>query len=396
MGKITLNKFRRVTSGKAILEEIDGLRFLAIFYVIVAHLHGFYTIKTPFFRQELSNSQLLHFVGSVGRNGQHGVAIFFIISGFILALPFAKQYINGSDKPISLKQYYLRRLTRLEPPYILALLLLTVVIVFKGLHSFNELFPHLVASLTYTHNIIYNSMSWVTPVAWSLEVEVQFYLLAPFLAAVFLLKRQTVRIAILGLGIILFAFLQETEWFDDSFALRMSLLGWFQYFLVGFILADIYAASKVKIEISSPMQIAIGALLLVGISLLPYEGNVLLRITYPILCFLFFMLVLHFSFWKKIFSLSAISIIGGMCYSIYLLHFATISFIGNYSIHYKVTNSLAINYIIQWFIILFSILIVSGTYFLLIEKPCMKKDWPVKLMHKLRLTFIGQPSASKG
>lgn len=396
MSNRTLNIFRRVTSGKPILEEIDGLRFLAIFYVIVAHVHGFFTVKTPYFREDLSASGLLDFVGSIGRNGQHGVAIFFVISGFILALPFAKQHLKGSTQPIKLKQYYLRRLTRLEPPYILALLILTVVIVIKGLHSFSELLPHLVASLTYTHNIIYDSMSWITPVAWSLEVEVQFYILAPFLASIFLLKRQLHRILILCAGILFFASIQETSLFLNSFALSMSLLGWFQYFLVGFILADIYVASKINWTLPKPIEILCGLVLLAGVSFVPYEGALINRLLYPLLCFLFFTLVLHFHFWKGIFSIGIISVIGGMCYSIYLLHFAAISFIGNYSIHYQVTNSLEINYILQWLIISIGILAVSAVYFVLIEKPCMKKDWLSKLIQKLKSNFLFQPSTTKG
>lgn len=395
MATAMLNRFRRVTSGKAILEEIDGLRFLAILYVIIAHLHGFYTVKTPFFRDQLSDSTLLRLAGSIGRNGQHGVAIFFIISGFILAMPFAKQYLDSTGNRISLKQYYLRRLTRLEPPYIIALLLLTAAIVLKGLHSFEELLPHLIASLTYTHNIVFNSMSWITPVAWSLEVEVQFYILAPFLASIFLLKKQKLRIFILIGGVVLSAILQEMSWFQNSFSLSMSLLGWFQYFLVGFILADIYVTSRINFSVPKAVQAVGGGLLLVAISLVPYEGGLFFRIAYPTLCFLFFMLVLFFSFWKKIFSLSVISVIGGMCYSIYLLHFATISFIGNYSIHFKITDSLEINYLLQWIIILTFVLIVAGLYFLLIEKPCMRKDWPMKLRSRLRIFFIGQPSANK-
>lgn len=176
----------------------------------------------------------------------------------------------------------------------------------------------------------------------------------------------------------------------------MSLLGWFQYFLVGFILADIYVASKIKISLPKTIEILAGAMLLIGISLIHYDGAVINRLIYPLLCFLFFMLVLYFPFWKSIFSISIISIIGGMCYSIYLLHFAIISFIGNYSIHYRVTNSLDINYILQWLIISLGILIVSAIYFVLIEKPCMRKDWPSKLKHKLRLNFLFQPSTTKG
>src|SRR5262245_10743057 len=52
--------------------------------------------------------------------GRYGVQLFFIISGFILALPFAAERLAGA-RPVRLKAFYLRRLTRLEPPYFLVL-----------------------------------------------------------------------------------------------------------------------------------------------------------------------------------------------------------------------------------------------------------------------------------
>jgi peptidoglycan/LPS O-acetylase OafA/YrhL len=227
-------------------------------------------------------------------------------------------------------------------------------------------------------------MSWIIPVAWSLEVEVQFYILAPFLSLIFVLKKFSFRFALICLAIISSAFLQETALFKNSFSLQMSLLGWFQYFMIGFLLADIYLSQKIRLFLPKVIQLLIGLLLLAGLSFLPYEGAFNNRLIYVFLCFLFFLLVLHFPVWKGIFSLQYISIIGGMCYSIYLLHFATISFIGNYTIHLKLTDSLAINYLLQWVVILLAVLIVSGAYFLLIERPCMRKDWPQRLLKKIQ------------
>ena len=377
---LTLNAFRRVTTGKRILEEIDGLRFLAIFYVILAHLHHFIYEKTPFFKTKISQSKVLEVVSGIAQDGQHGVAVFFVISGFILALPFAGHYLQGGQKA-SLKKFYLRRVTRLEPPYIIALLLLTAAILIKNLHSPQELLPHLLASLTYTHNIIFNSI----------EVEVQFYLLAPLLAFIFKIDKFYYRALIIFTAIAAFIFFQGTSLVQNSFALSMSLVGWFQYFLVGFLLADIYVSQKFKIRTSRFVEIAVGFILLLGLSFFPHEGSVIRRFVYPLLCFGFFLAVLYTPFWKRFFSIKFISIVGGMCYSIYLLHYATISFVGNYLIKYKVTDSLLINYAAYFLILSVMILFVSSTYFILVEKPCMKADWPSRLLKRLNLgSVMGQ------
>ena len=49
-----------------------------------------------------------------------GVPIFYCLSGFILSMPFGKEVLL-QGKRVAIKQFYGRRLTRLEPPYIIAL-----------------------------------------------------------------------------------------------------------------------------------------------------------------------------------------------------------------------------------------------------------------------------------
>ena len=59
--------------------------------------------------------------------------------------------------------------------------------------SVEELSPRLLASMTYTHNAIYNEFSQVNFLAWSLEIEFQFYVLAPMLVLVFRLRQLLLR-----------------------------------------------------------------------------------------------------------------------------------------------------------------------------------------------------------
>ena len=86
----------------------------------------------------------------------------------------------------------------------------------------------------------------------------------------------------------------------------------------------------------------------------------------------FFYTVLTNERMKKIFSNKYLTLIGGMCYSIYLLHFGILSASG------KLLQSSGLplsNYtFIPLYFILFTatILILSGIYFLLVEKPFMK------------------------
>src|SRR5690349_19587132 len=66
-------------------------------------------------------------VNDIFSTGHLGVQLFFAISGFILSLPFARCWLGG-EKAVSLGGYYLRRVTRIEPPYIIHLAFLFVYV----------------------------------------------------------------------------------------------------------------------------------------------------------------------------------------------------------------------------------------------------------------------------
>jgi peptidoglycan/LPS O-acetylase OafA/YrhL len=104
---------RRTTSSGRFLPEIDGVRFLSISWVVLFHAIAQVGFKL---HEHLPDSHLWQIIGV----GKFGVWIFFSLSGFILALPFAEWRICDG-KPITLKRYYLRRLTRIEPPYLVNL-----------------------------------------------------------------------------------------------------------------------------------------------------------------------------------------------------------------------------------------------------------------------------------
>jgi peptidoglycan/LPS O-acetylase OafA/YrhL len=76
----------------------------------------------------------------------------------------------------------------------------------------------------------------------------------------------------------------------------------------------------------------------------------------------------------KIFSLAPIAIIGGMCYSIYLIHEQVISATGRVMKFINIEN-LGIHFIVSYLLLLVMVLVVSTVYFKLVEQPCMKKDW---------------------
>jgi hypothetical protein len=124
-------KLSRVTSSGDLIPEIDGLRFIAISTVVFHHLLSMYLsgsgrspeVRTPAEWFAASDQSWLVILAYCGH---FGVNLFFVISGFILALPFAKRAFSDLPAP-DLKGYYLRRVTRIEPPYLLSLIVIFLI-----------------------------------------------------------------------------------------------------------------------------------------------------------------------------------------------------------------------------------------------------------------------------
>jgi peptidoglycan/LPS O-acetylase OafA/YrhL len=370
----SLTRLQRVTTSDKIIPEIDGLRFLAIISVVVFHLRTHLLRTTTF---NLSNQGVGETVDKLISNGGFGVNIFFAISGFILALPFASHYLKGTKK-VDLKAYYLRRLTRLEPPYFIIMTIFFLVsVVYLG-SPLKELFPHYLVSLGYSHFIVYGEWSTINPVAWSLETEVQFYLIAPLLFMIFKVKGRDVRrLAIFLTAIILC--LIYFRLFDLFIQLHIykSLLAYLPYFCVGILFGDYYLqnvhAKQVK---KSHIWDIIG--IASTIILFWFNPNDSFWNTLILIVSLFFVFLSAFrgTLLNRFYTTPFIYITGGMCYTIYLIHYAFIAFIMNQTSKVGFEGSLLFNLLIQALIILPILFIVSSSVFLLFEKPFMQKNWP--------------------
>src|SRR5690242_485135 len=145
-----LEPYRRITSTGQFIPEIDGLRFLAIFSVYIYHLAGDVLRHSP---PGYAHSLESNWLFQVSQILNVGVPLFFVISGFVLSLPFAQAHRSGRKRP-ALKKYFWRRVTRLEPPYFLCLVLLFILKIAAARGSAGGLLPSLFASILYLHNPI--------------------------------------------------------------------------------------------------------------------------------------------------------------------------------------------------------------------------------------------------
>jgi peptidoglycan/LPS O-acetylase OafA/YrhL len=375
--------FRRITSSGDFLPEIDGLRFLAIAMVVVYHANLFLTTRSEVFRLPGSGGWLYASVLSpVFTSGQQGVQLFFVISGFILSLPFTRANLGLGPRP-SYGRYLKRRLTRLEPPYALACLCFFLGAVFvERRFATTQLWPSFLASLSYTHNLRFpGELPRINPVFWSLEVEVQYYLIAPAICWLYFrtgspILRRVVTLVLVGL------------WSSCAGAFgSLTFLKYGYFFLTGLVLSDFFCSRGADATLARrDTAAALGIPLLVALLWVNFSttGNKLLIFAFPYVIFAFFLVVLNTAAWRSVFSRTLPAVIGGMCYSIYMIHYGVIVATGRWTLSVASKAGFWPYLLIQMVLQILAVLLVSGIFFKTIERPCMRRDWPGRLWARIR------------
>lgn len=379
--------FERTTSGGAVLKEIDGLRFFAIMGVVLFHFDYHMWLNCPEEFKTGSLSKLIHFVFGCGN---FGVPLFFGISGFILMVPFFRHGLAGG-KEVSLKKFYLRRVTRLEPPYILNMILLAVLYFLMMGKSASYLAQHLAAHLTYTHNIFFPNGAAtgnsINSVAWSLEIEVQFYLLAPLIACIYCKMQPALRRTLLVLIALCASGLESFSQIPI-----LSLLTLAHFFCAGILAADLFvSASNGAVSQGSGLKLGrfdFLALIAFGLwqalSILPQPIMFLVR---PLIVFLLLIAALRGPLFRRFLSIPLVYLIGGMCYTIYLWHGPLWRQLWRLISGFTVTFDYPLYFVLYGSVIGLVILVFCAICFLLCEKPFMQRDWPARLAAWVRSRF---------
>lgn len=357
--------FKRKTASGKFIPFVDGLRFLAIMPVIIQHASERLLKYNPQIEVNAGWEQQAEFLVS---RGAIGVIIFFTLSGFILSLPFAK-----GNTTFSYKQYLGRRLTRLEPPFIFWMSCFALVLLIQSSLSFSVISEHWLSSIFYVHTFVYQEFSIINPVAWSLEVEIQYYLIAPFLAILYFNQPDKhYRRSFLIVFIFTFlAYQHSLGW--HLFPVKASLLGHLHHFLIGMLMADLYKNDTTWVNRKSLIWdiIAPISLLLMAYTWTEEFGKTLIM---NLALAGLFLAAFKGRIFPKLLSLNALTLIGGMCYTIYLIHLPLLellySFIGDFGQSTPWSVQLSLSLLIALPLVLLS----SMIGYKLIEQPFMKRN----------------------
>lgn len=129
------------------------------------------------------------FVEALARNGNYGVTLFFVISGYLITSTSLRRF--GSLKQVSPTRFYAYRFARIVPCMVLVLTIITTLGV-AGLPHFRSKGPTSffiadLSVLTFWHNVLMAKVGYFNyglNILWSLSVEEVFYFTFPLLCLI--------------------------------------------------------------------------------------------------------------------------------------------------------------------------------------------------------------------
>jgi peptidoglycan/LPS O-acetylase OafA/YrhL len=164
---------------KLYFNNLNGLRFIAAFMVIVSHME----LNKSYF--DLQNN--FQYIKELGRLG---VSLFFVLSGFLITFLLLKE--KEKNNFINIKNFYLRRIYRIWPLYYLIVLLSLFVLpnielfhipnLKLEVESSSQFFIIILLFVCFLSNVlIHLKLIPFSTQTWSIGTEEQFYLFWPVL-----------------------------------------------------------------------------------------------------------------------------------------------------------------------------------------------------------------------
>jgi len=318
---------------------LDTLRLISVLFVFVYHLDSNYL-----------------------ENGYLGVDIFFVISGYIIT--------NILIKDLSIKEFFIRRFKRLLP----TLFLLSIVILYFTLKlnqniSLEQIYKEALHSIFFISNYLFYSQSTdyfmqndLNETAylhtWSLSIEMQFYLIYPFILKKLINKKLILLYTLFflaGLSLILSVYSNSYS----SFYLFHNRAYEFLFGAITFLCMKEFKLKKIQYN-----TIIIIFIIFIGIfmsNINPLNNEIAKRLSISLA---FCLLIYMCSNSKENFLNNKLtSYFGRASYSIYLIHYPMIIFVG---------NIIERNFTWYFIIIIFTILLSILSYEF-VEKPFRKK-----------------------
>lgn len=216
------------------IDTLDGYRAIAALGVVAYHTAGWVGFIGP-------TEPGAHIIDNLGN---FGVAVFFVISGFLLFRPFVLASLTDTPAP-RIASFYIRRGLRIYPAYWLALIGWAIVVTPQARVAGTTIGKLLLID---PYDLSIYQFEVGLGVSWTLTIEVAFYIVLPIYAALmtWLLRRHTspesrMRRHMVGLGCwYLAGFLYRAwlpSWDGRSIHTHSWLFAYLDWFAVGMLIA---------------------------------------------------------------------------------------------------------------------------------------------------------------
>lgn len=372
---------------------LDVIRTVAIALVLIAHS------ITIFYPYMVGFAEVLFNFG-IWVAGAYGVELFFILSGFLIGGIFIRDEIYRRDlqpqaglssDTKSVFTFYLRRLIRTIPNYILYFFLFYAADIYFKKGNFLHSFP--LKNFFLVQNFYHNDGRGFMGVAWSLSVEEFFYLFLPVLYILLRLLRFARMRSFIYTASVLWLipnllklyytlFVASAEGFINT---RISHTTMFRMDSIayGVFLAIIYQcdfAKQIKVELQKRrVALFIAGLLVTLVGLMynflfvvkPVQQAYLIYWSYSIRSVGFVLLFPFFIGFREVrsnFFTHTVSYTALWSYSIYLSHVLVIESFHDMKIQYQWNLSAWLQFVVVWMITF----IISGVTYYGLERPILK------------------------
>jgi peptidoglycan/LPS O-acetylase OafA/YrhL len=308
-------------------EQLDGLRGIAALVVFIFHAIMMAPPGSPALRF-LSIPVLRPFW-----DGPGAVMLFFVLSGFVLALP----YTGEAPRKLDTLPFLIRRIARLYPAYwaVLVVALALRFVVFDS-HGLAGLSPW--ASMHWSTSIGWVSIvkhfflispgldvNDIDPVIWSLIIEMKISLIFPLLIFIVTLTTRIVySVIVIAISIVATAPLHFVTHSGSSWARAVIMM---PVFLLGAYLAKYRFETVSALRSSRPHRIIVaglGAFLYGAVWITPVQGQSLARFGSACASGVFILLFISSAKVASIGTARVTQFLGKVSYSFYLVHLPTL------------------------------------------------------------------------